>query len=301
MRVILAGGVMAGLVSLLLIGCHPATTTLTDVRYSIEPVFTYPVTGGEVELGVRFTIGAEPVIPQAYSVLRDGGVAILDTELRQVVMFRDSGPVHIVPLPDVWSGTSVAVDANNDLYVWDQFRRTVHQVRPSGEKIAEYSFAHCEVGHIPRLKPDRDGRIKLAVVYDEYGMDQRLEPGLTFPGVSGRHTVSPAGTGKADILINDRRRWTVQAGDLKDVRLLGYNTDRQLVALGVDITARPGIYLFLLARDGSGTRGLLDLPELAAAAEHAFSVGADGRIYLLGFTATDMVLFTIGLEPRSQT
>lgn len=287
---------MALAVLVLLTGCAVQPEPRAGNGYkSCVPVMTYPAAGSEIELGLEFYDGAEPMVPQAYAVT-ERGLILLDTGKQQVVEFIDGNPARLLYLPYLVEGRAVAAGSDGDLYIFDCSPGSVIHVTWSGEILDEYSL--IDEGFIfppPLLKQNYRGVICLVSGYREYNLQtEQWADGLTFPGVRGKHSVTYISSSRAEVTIDGRARWTLEAGDLKGVRLIGYDEKKRLIATAVDLDLFPKRkkVLFTLYQDGTTDKNLIQI-ELDAYPENAISIGADNKLYLLGFSADQMVLYEI--------
>ncbi len=287
--------VSAILVLLAVAGCVSPDDSPTPepARLLAEVVLEAPLGSGPDDLGALFPEGAEPQVPAAYWITRDGAVVVLDTLNGRLVEYRDASPGRSVPVGGLVEGRSVAVADDGTAFVYDAVASAVFQVDREGA-VTRYLLPEdiAAAAHV-RLREGAGGKIVLALNEDEYDIGPtpgNPRHGLTFDGHDGRHLVESVHGDTVAVRIDGRERWRVAAGvELLGVRLLGYDAAGSLIAEAY----RPSAEEIVLLAFGPGQMVRLapvDLIESGAAPDDPLTVGQDGGIYLMTYEAGRGVL-----------
>jgi len=290
-----------GLMLSLMGGC--ATEIVAEpvpVELRLETVLEAPLGEGPGELGARFVPEAEPQVPVAFAVTGKA-VLILDTIKDRIVEYREGRLSRTVPVPDLIEGRSLAVDREGDWYVYDPVGNVVIRLSAAGSSIEKRPVPDPTllIG-VPFLKQDADDRVILAVSGDEYDLRRppTATPGLSFPGVRGRHTVDYADRHTAFVCIDGRRKWQVRAdGELVGVTPLGYNGRGNLVVQAHDLSLNRQGILYVMTPAGRVLKAVLDCTAFETCPAWPLVIGGDGELYRLGFTRNKALLQRIKFEP----
>jgi len=255
---------------------------------STSTILEVPLGTGSEELGVELRGGTPAGLPAACAVAGDQ-VLVLDTLKRRVVVCRRGVVERTVPIPGISDGRSIAVGRDGDWYLYDAADGRVVRVSPAGRVKREWPVPERVRTGDPVLRVARGGEVVLAVGELEYGLERlssRPAPGVGFPGRALRYTVRRLGWRTASVCVGGRERWRLATkGELADVTLLGYDRRGCLIASAWEIFPDGRLrLLFALHDDGTVKRNLLPTWNFVQSPRNDLLVGADGRVYILGFT-----------------